>query len=83
MILNEEKYFAKELESVKAVLDIRTEELRRLRKQIELMRLEKRAERGEDKETQTGPGACADIAENIQAQRGRSRRILFILIDYN
>ena len=76
LILNEEKYFPKELESVKAVLDMRNEELGRLRREVEKLRLERRQGRGEDKETQTG-SAAPDITQLIPDQRGRSSRILY------
>jgi hypothetical protein len=60
------------LESVKAVLDIRNEELKRLRKELELMRREMSDVRQEDKETQTTE-YCADLShtEQPQDQRGR------------
>merc|ERR1719342_754347 len=52
-----EEFVYKELESVKAVLDMRNEELGRLRREVEKLRLERRQGRGEDKETQTGSAA--------------------------
>merc|ERR550517_392106 len=62
-----EEFAYKELESVKAVLQIRNEELARLRTQMELLREERREERRkseqEDKQTQT--------RSNVQEERGR------------
>ena len=54
------------MESVKAVLDIRSEQLKRLRKELELMKRERSEPRQEDKETQT-----TDHIQQSQDQRGR------------
>ena len=59
-------FFWQELESVKAVLDIRSEQLKRLRKELELMKRERSEPRQEDKETQT-----TDHIQQSQDQRGR------------
>ena len=70
------------MESVKAVLDIRNEELKRLRQELELMRRdvrdmrEMRDVRQEHKETQTRDD-CGDVRyrEQLEDQRGRSNTL--------
>merc|ERR1712183_996729 len=63
----------KELESVKAVLDIRNEDLKRLREELELLRREVREVKQEHKGTQTRDD-CGDVrhSDELQDERGRS-----------
>ena len=64
------------MESVKAVLEIRTEELKRLRAELELLRRDVRDVRQENKATQTRD----DCAAALQDERGRSNFSLFIYV---
>ena len=62
-------------------MDIRNEELKRLREELELMRRDVRDVRQEHKTTQTRDD-CADErhTEQLQDQRGRSNISLFIYV---
>ena len=66
------------MESVKAVLDIRNEELKRLRVELELMRRDVRDVRDvRHRETQTRDD-CDDV--RLQGLRGRSNTPVFIYV---
>ena len=69
------------MESVRAVLDLRTEELGRVRKQLELLRLERAGESQEDKETQTSDGGEEEL-RHISDLRGRSSLSAIMFIVY-